>query len=86
VYRAGDARFRRLLMNKLQLTKGELTKIILEEVRKLQEQPEVSLTRDAAEALKPEIAQTVGNLRSDNDADQDKIFAVANLLGLIRDE
>jgi hypothetical protein len=73
-------------MNKLQLTKGELTKIILEEVRKLQEQPEVSLTRDAAEALKPEIAQTVGNLRSDNDADQDKIFAVANLLGLIRDE
>lgn len=86
MYRAGDARFRRLLMNKLQLTKGELTKIILEEVRKLQEQPEVSLTRDAAEALKPEIAQTVGNLRSDNDADQDKIFAVANLLGLIRDE
>jgi hypothetical protein len=38
VYRAGDARFRRLLMNKLQLTKGELTKIILEEVRNLQEQ------------------------------------------------
>ena len=73
-------------MNKLQLTKGVLTKIILEEVRKLQEQPEVSLTRDAAEALKPESAQTVGNLRSDNDADQDKIFAVANLLGLIRDE
>lgn len=38
MYRAGDARFRRLLMNKLQLTKGELTKIILEEVRSIQEQ------------------------------------------------
>ena len=73
-------------MNKLQLTKGELTKIILEEVRKLQEQPEVSLTRDAAEALKPEIAQAVGNLRPEDDEQQEKIFAVANLLGLISDE
>ena len=41
MYQAGDARFRRLLMNKLQLTKGELTKIILEEVRKLDEQIDV---------------------------------------------
>jgi hypothetical protein len=73
-------------MNNVKLTKGELTKIILEEVKKLQEQEEekVSLTRDAAEALKPEIAQAVGNLRSDNDADQDTIFAVAEMLGLIK--
>jgi len=53
VYRAGDARFRRLLMNKLQLTKGELTKIILEEVRNLQEQP----VDDAVETAKQEVLQ-----------------------------
>jgi hypothetical protein len=53
VYRAGDARFRRLLMNKLQLTKGELTKIILEEVRNLQEQP----VDNAVEAAKEELEQ-----------------------------
>ena len=53
MYRAGDARFRRLLMNKLQLTKGELTKIILEEVRNLQEQP----VDDAVETAKQEVLQ-----------------------------
>ena len=53
MYRAGDARFRRLLMNKLQLTKGELTKIILEEVRNLQEQP----VDNAVEAAKEELEQ-----------------------------
>ena len=53
MYRAGDARFRRLLMNKLQLTKGELTKIILEEVRNLQEQP----VDNAVEAAKEEVLQ-----------------------------
>ena len=73
-------------MNKLQLTKGELTKIILEEVRKLQEQPEESLTKDAAAVLKPQIVQAVGNLRPENGEQQDKIFAVATLLGLISDE
>lgn len=54
MYRAGDARFRRLLMNKLQLTKGELTKIILEEVRNLQEQDE-DLNKAANNAAKAEI-------------------------------
>ena len=53
MYHAGDARFRRLLMNKLQLTKGELTKIILEEVRNLQEQP----VDDAVAAAKEELDQ-----------------------------
>ena len=53
MYHAGDARFRRLLMNKLQLTKGELTKIILEEVRNLQEQP----VDDAVETAKQEVLQ-----------------------------
>lgn len=36
-------------MNKLQLTKGELTKIILEEVRNLQEQVEQSELDNANE-------------------------------------
>ena len=40
-------------MNKLQLTKGELTKIILEEVRNLQEQP----VDNAVEAAKEELEQ-----------------------------
>ncbi len=40
-------------MNKLQLTKGELTKIILEEVRNLQEQP----VDDAVETAKQEVLQ-----------------------------
>ena len=57
MYRAGDARFRRLLMNKLQLTKGELTKIILEEVRNLQEQvnpDSVAKADDWWDSLTPE--------------------------------
>jgi len=41
-------------MNKLQLTKGELTKIILEEVRNLQEQDE-DLNKAANNAAKAEI-------------------------------
>ena len=53
MYHAGDARFRRLLMNTLKLTKGELTKIILEEVRNLQEQP----VDDAVETAKQEVLQ-----------------------------
>ena len=40
-------------MNKMQLTKGELTKIILEEVRNLQEQP----VDDAVETAKQEVLQ-----------------------------
>ena len=40
-------------MNKLQLTKGELTRIILEEVRSLQEQP----VDDAVETAKQEVLQ-----------------------------
>ena len=57
MYRAGDARFRRLLMNKLQLTKGELTKIILEEVRRLNEQvnpDSVAKADDWWDSLTPE--------------------------------
>jgi len=42
-------------MNKLQLTKGELTKIILEEVRNLNEQ-------DASSKNKIVLMQEVGNL------------------------
>ena len=51
-------------MNKLQLTKGELTKIILEEVRNLQEQDE-DLTQAANNAAKEEIEKRLaadGNL------------------------
>ena len=40
-------------MNKLQLTKGELTKIILEEVRNLQEQP----VEDVVETAKKQVLQ-----------------------------
>jgi len=40
-------------MNTLKLTKGELTKIILEEVRNLQEQP----VDDAVAAAKEELDQ-----------------------------
>jgi|DEB0MinimDraft_6_1074348.scaffolds.fasta_scaffold307955_1 hypothetical protein len=40
-------------MNTLKLTKGELTKIILEEVRNLQEQP----VDDAVETAKQEVLQ-----------------------------
>ena len=41
-------------MNKLQLTKGELTKIILEEVRGLQEQDQ-ELQADAAKAAAEKV-------------------------------
>ena len=58
-------------MNKLQLTKGELTKIILEEVRNLQEQ--IDPSKQAAEA-KAEIANF---LRTASD---DKVLAAANML------
>jgi uncharacterized tellurite resistance protein B-like protein len=71
VYRAGDARFRRLLMNKLQLTKGELTKIILEEVRNLQEQIDPS---KQAEEAKAEIADFLSR------ASDDQVLAAANML------
>ena len=57
MYHAGDARFRRLLMNTLKLTKGELTKIILEEVRNLQEQvsaDSVAKADDWWDSLTPE--------------------------------
>jgi len=60
VYRAGNARFRRLLMNKLQLTKGELAKIILEEVRNLHEQDDdfakIAMKKVADAAKDPEKA------------------------------
>ena len=62
MYHAGDARFRRLLMNKLQLTKGELTKIILEEVRDLQEQvdPEsATKANDWWDTLSPQQKVTI---------------------------
>jgi hypothetical protein len=71
VYRAGDARFRRLLMNKLQLTKGELTKIILEEVRNLQEQIDPS---KQAEEAKAQITDFL------NRASDDQVLAAANML------
>ena len=45
-------------MNKLQLTKGELTKIILEEVRSLQEQ---DLQTDAAKAAVKAAAEEVAD-------------------------
>jgi ribosome maturation factor RimP len=60
VYRAGDARFRRLLMNKLQLTKGELTKIILEEVRRLNEQ--ATPVEMARQEVEERMAQVQTNL------------------------
>jgi hypothetical protein len=49
-------------MNKLQLTKGELTKIILEEVRNLQEQvdPEsATKANDWWDALSPQQKVTI---------------------------
>jgi len=58
-------------MNKLQLTKGELTKIILEEVRNLQEQID---PREEANKAKEEIADF---LRTASD---DQVLAAANML------
>jgi len=45
-------------MNKLQLTKGELTKIILEEVRNLQEQDQ-ELQPRAIEAAEKKVADAM---------------------------
>tara|TARA_R100001509_G_scaffold92736_1_gene53600 strand:- start:172 stop:429 length:258 start_codon:yes stop_codon:yes gene_type:complete len=63
VYRAGDARFRRLLMNKLQLTKGELTKIILEEVRRLNEEDDpVEIVRQEVEKIMAQVQTSLSGM------------------------
>ena len=56
-------------MNKLQLTKGELTKIILEEVRSLQEQ---DLSRIADE----EAAKKIADRLRQNPALGPKVLAI----------
>lgn len=58
-------------MNKLQLTKGELTRIILEEVRNLQEQID---PREEANNAKKEIADFLSR------ASDDQVLAAANML------
>ena len=51
-------------MNKLQLTKGELTKIILEEVRSLQEQGLQTGAEEAA--VKAAVEEVTAAMKSDS--------------------
>jgi|TARA_R100000908_G_C3718685_1_gene122358 hypothetical protein len=58
-------------MNKLQLTKGELTKIILEEVRNLQEQAD---PQELAAKAKKEIGEYL------NEASADQILSLQAMI------
>ena len=73
-------------MNKLQLTKGELTKIILEEVRNLQEQEDdqVNLGNEILENMKQEMVQYVQNLNTENE--NKKIILVYDFIQKLKEQ
>jgi hypothetical protein len=73
-------------MNSVKLTKGELTKIILEEVRNLQEQEDdqVNLGNEILENMKQEMVQYVQNLNTENE--NKKIVLVYDFIQKLKEQ
>jgi hypothetical protein len=72
--------------NCCKLTKGELTKIILEEVRNLQEQEDdqVNLGNEILENMKQEMVQYVQNLNTENE--NKKIVLVYDFIQKLKEQ